>query len=372
MYLRHRNGKWYYTINAKDDYGRVQKHEYFGGYTRQEAAKAYRAAMVNVDRTGRYFDPSTLKLVEYLPEWLEKGIGPNVKPATLQNYEALCRNHLCKDLGAMSLRDLTTPLLQDYFTKKMERYSRSTVRLLHTILNEALQWATANRRYLAYSPMIGVRLPRGQELPSRPAIFSVQDIQAIVNRFPPGDAVYLPCAIAYNTGLRLGECLALQWGDIDLRNDVIHVRHTLRDRSGVPELQEMPKTTSSIRVVTFTRHLHAIFENQKLRQSKRRFEYGPHYLADPEHDYVCTRPDGRVVTSNSMRVFNLWCKKNCPGHSFHSFRHTHATRLIEAGLPLDYVSKRLGHASITTTANIYDRITDKREKAALDVMERVL
>lgn len=51
--------------------------------------------------------------------------------------------------------------------------------------------------------------------------------------------------------------------------------------------------------------------------------------------------------------------------SFHSFRHTHATMMLENNIELDYVSKRLGHSSIATTANIYDTITDKRNKEAM-------
>ena len=97
--------------------------------------------------------------------------------------------------------------------------------------------------------------------------------------------------------------------------------------------------------------------------------YGDDYV---ESDFVCTREDGRPMNSNDMRYFNMWCKKEFGGGSFHSFRHTHATMMLENNIELDYVSKRLGHATIATTANIYDTITDKRNREAMKKLDSIL
>ena len=64
----------------------------------------------------------------------------------------------------------------------------------------------------------------------------------------------------------------------------------------------------------------------------------------------------------------MWCKEEFGHGSLHSFRHTHATMLLEHGEELELVSKRLGHSNITTTANIYSYILDKSNAKLLSAL----
>lgn len=368
MFLRQINGRWYYTINEKDSYSKWHKHEHFGGFTRTDAAKAYRAAMAEQDRTGRYFEPSDMLFPDFLNEWLEKEVAVNLKPNTIDSYENIIRNHLSPAFKTVRLRDLTTPLLQDYLTSQRDRFAKSSLEKIAAVLRSSLRWCVANRRYLTVNPMDNVRLPRYEPKPHAIKVFTPEQLHQVFTRFPQGNQLHMPCMLSYCTGMRLGECLALQWQHIDLNARTIDIVGNQYDKSGDIRI-ESPKTASSIRTITFGQKLYDELNQQRLWQHKNQFQYGTYYTRS---DFVCTEENGKPLTSNKMRYFNLWCRQTFGGLSFHSFRHTHATMLLENGLELDYVSKRLGHSSIYTTANVYDTITDKREQTALSVMDSIL
>ncbi|MGN0946711.1 MAG: tyrosine-type recombinase/integrase [Megasphaera sp.] len=371
MFVRKINNRWYYTINEVDQHGVRHKHEHFGGFTRAEACRAYRLAMAEQDRTGKYFEPASMTFSAFLQEWLEKYARHYLKPNTIDAYDAAIRNHIAPTFGAWKLRELTTAALQDWVLALNDQYSKSTVKSIMSCLRSSLRWAVANRRYLLINPMDNVKLPPSRTAPKKPNVFTPEAIQAIFKQFPAGRPIHMPCVLSYYTGMRLGECLALTWDNVDMAARTLRITGTSYDKKGLPKITAT-KTASSARTITFGSKLYAELKAQKLWQDKNRFQAGPFYREDPQHKFVCTMDDGRQMTSNNVKYFGMWCKKHFSGTSFHSFRHTHATMLIEHGLPLDYVSKRLGHSSIYTTANVYDTITDKREKAAVDAMEQFL
>ncbi|WP_101913164.1 tyrosine-type recombinase/integrase [Megasphaera vaginalis (ex Bordigoni et al. 2020)] len=368
MFLRQIKDRWYYTINEKDDMGRYHKHEHFGGFTRAEAARAYRVAMREIDRTGRFFEPSSLLYPDFLQEWMEKEVRINLKPNTVDAYENIVDNHLTPAFAKVRLKDITTPMLQDYITDLRNKYARGTLKSIAAVLRSSFRWCVANRRYLTINPMDNVRVPRYTPQFQTIKVFTAEQIEQIFERFPRGNQLHMPCMLSYCTGMRLGECLALRWSNVDLKAHTLEVVGNKYDKTGDARI-ESPKTASSLRVITFGRKLAAELRAQRLWQERDQFEYGWYYRRS---DAVCTEENGKPLTSNKTRYFNLWCREHFGGLSFHSFRHTHATMLIENGLALDYVSKRLGHASVYTTANIYDSITDKREKEALSVMDSIL
>lgn len=370
MYLRKRGDRWYYTIDERDKNGIRHRHEHYGGQTRAEAARAYRAAQVEKDQTGRYYAPSAMSFRDYLGEWLRGEISPNYKRNTVASYESIIRIHLVPEFGGVKLRDLTTPMLQDYITGLHDKLAQSTVRSILIVLKASLRWAVANRNYLLINPAENVKMPRYEPRPKAMKIFTPSQIDEIFERYPRGVALHMPLMLSYCTGMRLGECLALEWDNVDLQQRVINVVCTSVDKSAVPVI-ESPKTAASLRTVTFGQRLFQELKAQRTWQAENRFHYGPFYLSHSDRHFVCTAENGRQLTSNNVKAFNAWAKKKF-NLSFHSLRHTHASMLLEHGLPLDYVSKRLGHASLYTTANTYDTITDKREKEATAVMDAFL
>ena len=75
---------------------------------------------------------------------------------------------------------------------------------------------------------------------------------------------------------------------------------------------------------------------------------------------------------NRIKHINKYLRSIDERLCFHSLRHTHATMLLEAGEDLELVSKRLGHASISTTAQVYSHILAKRQQAERDILDSIL
>lgn len=371
MYLRKRGKKWYYTIEIPTEDGQErQRVERVGGTSYAQAAKAYRQAMKALDEDGELPEKPEVKVMAFLRDWLEKDVRINLGPNTYDSYSGIIKWHIGARFGNYALEALTTAEIQDWINSlKEDGYSRSTVKSIFTVFNDAMRWAVSNRQYIEINPMANVKMPKFDIPRKKPVIFSHQQIQIIFHAFPVGHKYYAPCMIAYCTGLRVGECLALQWSHIDMENRTLSVVSTLYDKKGVPVCKATPKTKSSVRTIPFNETLYKALLRHKAQQAKNHRLYGDDYV---ESDFVCTREDGRPMNSNDMRYFNMWCKKEFGGGSFHSFRHTHATMMLENNIELDYVSKRLGHSTIATTANIYDTITDKRNREAMKKLDSIL
>ena len=366
-YIRKRGNKYYFTIWVREN-GKTIKHEYAGGSSKSEAEKRFRQYMAETDRTGKYFEPSSMLFKDYLQEWINKYASVYLKPNTVDLYESVIQNHITTQFGLYKLMDITTAELQDWLIGLLNQYSRSTVKSIMSCLRSSLRWAVANRRYLLMNPMDNVKLPPCRTATNKPKLFTPDDIHRIFEKFSYGNKIHIVCVLSYYTGMRLGECLALTWNHINLEERTIHVAGTIYDKNNSPIITST-KTVSSERIISFGAKLYNELKKQKIWQFKNSLQYGSLYK---KNDFVCTTEKGRMITSNTMRYFGVWCHEKLGYGSFHSFRHTHASMLLEHGLPLDYVSKRLGHSSICSTANIYDTITDNREKDAVNAMDAFL
>ena len=147
--IREKNGRWYYTIDEYGDNKKRIRHEHFGGYTKADAQRAYRMAMMETDRTGKFFEPSNMLVEKFLQEWLEKEIVKNMKQNTIDSYSGLVKNHIIPTIGKIRLRELTPSFLQDFIqTLKDNGLSKSTIKSIHSVLKNSLMWAAVSYTHL--------------------------------------------------------------------------------------------------------------------------------------------------------------------------------------------------------------------------------
>lgn len=196
--------------------------------------------------------------------------------------------------------------------------------------------------------------------------------------------------IAYYTGMRLGEVLGLTWDDISFEKKTISVsRQLCPATSDTPAYFDTPKTTTSTRTVYIGTALLSALKQWRTIQNGYRLKLGIVYqiayeLPDSralyllprkdtapqnakEHPLICTDRFGIPVrrTSLTERLRTL-------GLNTHSFRHTHATRLIEAGAKAVDVAARLGHADATITQNIYTHDTEAMQRETAGLTDKIL
>jgi integrase len=158
------------------------------------------------------------------------------------------------------------------------------------------------------------------------------------------------------TGLRIGEVLALHWKNVDFEKSLIHVRDAVY--KGNPSSQE-PK--SSIRDIPVGPTL-----QQSLLERRK---------DAPGDAFVFASRNGTPLDSHNLlgRVLKPACKRvGLPLISWHSFRHTHATLLSDLGESLKTAQAQLGHARLSTTAEIYTHAVPASQRAAVEKLERTI
>ena len=158
------------------------------------------------------------------------------------------------------------------------------------------------------------------------------------------------CALPISA-CRRGEILALRWSDIRDGRATI-ARSLCQTKGGALEFKTTKTATDHD--VKIPDSALATLEAHRKRQESFRIQFGPDYCA--ELDLIFANPDGSPLRPDSISaaVSALFRRLKLPkGASLHSLRHSHASQLLDDGVPLPVVSQRLGHSSVRVTADIY-------------------
>ena len=181
-------------------------------------------------------------------------------------------------------------------------------------------------------------------------------------------------ALLVGTGIRIGEALALTWDDVDLDEGVLHVRRTYskvgQGRWGVSET----KTKRSRRRIELPATVVGSLRDLQDRQTVEVRDAGSLWQTYPHGQPLFTDQYGRIPepTNFNRALTKALEDAGLPHRRVHDLRHTHATLLLEAGVPLVTVSRLLGHGSISVTADTYSHVTSVMRHEAADVMDDVL
>jgi len=175
-------------------------------------------------------------------------------------------------------------------------------------------------------------------------------------------ACYTFFMIAFYTGARKGEINALKWSDIE--GNVLHIRRSVAQQiTGKRCVETPPKTKSSYRDIMMpTALVECLDRHKKLSQTFNGYS---------EDWRVCGGPD---ILSDNM----LFCR-NCqnakaaglPRITIHEFRHSHATLLINAGINIKEISRRLGHSKVEMTWEVYSHLYPDQELRVLEVLNNI-
>lgn len=160
-------------------------------------------------------------------------------------------------------------------------------------------------------------------------------------------------ATMLGTGLRRGEALALRWEDVDLDAGTLHVRRSVTTvRGQVVEDDRGGKTDAAARRIVLGDDLVALLREHRKRQAEERLAAGPAWV---DSGAVFGEVDGRALHPNkaSNTFSRAASTADLPAIGLHGLRHTHATMLLRAGVPIPAVAQRLGHANPSITLAVY-------------------
>jgi integrase len=348
--------------------GRQQYHSETVCGTKKQAQQRMTEVLREMDM-GQYVAPARLTVAEYLEQWLRDYAKPQTRPTTYDGYEMVVRVHLAPALGDTRLDQLRPYHIQRYYADKVDQLSPTTVRQHHRILRKALdcgvKWGL-----LASNPADAVDPPRPQK--AAIDVWTPEEMaQFLMTPAVRQHRLFALFAMALDTGMRRGELVGLRWVDVDMQERVIHVRRSIVSTTQ-GRIVQPPKSSSGVRAIRFSEALAGWLRKHSTSQAKERLVAGSTWT---DHDLVFPQPNGKPLNAHNLsaRLFPRLCEgAGVPRIRFHDMRHTHATRLLEAGVPLKAVQERLGHASGATTIDIYSHVLQATADLAATAMDDVL
>lgn len=351
------SGRPRFEFVFRDSTGRQRWRTVDGGVTAAAAARADVQARM---RRGERVVSSKITFAELAATWLKQVIG--IRQSSWRWYESALRRHVLPSIGRMRVSEITVDdVAQLVADLQRAGFAGTTIANVLVPVGRILDHAV-RRGLIPANPV------RGLERHERPKIrrdemrfLDSQEIDSLLRHAPDR---YRPLlATAVFTGLRSGEILGLRWSAIDFDAGVVHVREQV-DRAG----RTLPlKTEKARRDVILMPALARLLRDHRIGS--------PH---STQTDYVFARPDGRAMHPDTVRRYGLHpaVKRagiDTPGKPrlrFHDCRHTFASLLIAQGVNVAFVSRQLGHASISTTLGTYTHLFDHVEHAAT-VVERL-
>ena len=215
-------------------------------------------------------------------------------------------------------------------------------RLISSILTKAVKWG-----FIPFNPAANAELPK--LMPKEAAHLDEEDARRLLELLQNEPAKYR-AAISFDllSGLRRGELLGLRWSDVDFENETVTIVQTSSYVPGVGIYTDTPKNKTSARPLKLSRSAFFV-----LRQVQEWQE------GAPIHPDALSSWFGDFTRRNGFTEIHV-----------HSLRHSYASLLIAEGTPLVVVSRRLGHAQVSTTANIYAHVIASADEKAAQITEK--
>ena len=288
----------------------------------------------------------SMLLANYALSWLETFKRGKIRPSSYERYQ-FCLQLLCKDeIAHMDVREIRLEHVQCY-VNRLEDMSASTIKKQKLLLSQVLEHAVLTD-LIQRNPVQGAQMPpmahntkvvypyERNEQEKLVASFTEENNGRLRLRYGWG------CVLILETGLRAGEALALEWGDIDEEKRLLKVSKNMVRVDGHNLVQRTTKTASGKRTIPLNaRAMEAV---QHLREQ-----------AVAGCPYVFATQTGEHV---SYRHLLATMEKACEAaevehRGLHALRHSFASNLFARGVSVKVISKLLGHSSTQVTIDRY-------------------
>lgn len=311
-------------------------------------------------------DPKTVSktVSELLDSWLILKAG-EVTPGTIDQYQYATR-HIKSAIGTTPLPKIRPEMIDVFLKAKSdEGLSPRYVKLLRTVLSmaldQAVRWRLIESNPAQYSTSI--------KQPSRTTkALSEQEASELLIAAKE-DRLYALWVLMLSLGLRRGEAIALRWSDYDQKAKTLSISRN-RKKEGSKVVVGSLKTEASRRTLPLPEFLSQVLDEHKLTQLKEKEYLLSLGVAWAEPEPIFTTLTGKYLDpDNTSKLFKTLTKNaGLDGWHLHELRHSAATILLSESVPLEQVSKLLGHASIRITSDVYGHLSTEHLRGATDTM----
>lgn len=422
--VRKKGKKWYYRFYVEDVSGNLVQKEFAGTGSKSETEKLLRQAMEDYESKKFIAKTNNITLKELLEMWAEEELKVGtLSNGTVENYLGTIRCIKKHPIANRKLKTVTAEHLQtfpDLLTfggihpdgKVRKGYSKDYMHSFSAVLQQAFCFAVFLKQFITFNPMQYVKLKKQTEDVD---LFSNEDIeegvqpishedykkliQYLKEKNPPA---ILSIQIAYYAGLRIGEVCGLTWQDINLEEQHLTIKRSIRYDGARHRNIIGPTKRKKVRIVDFGDTLTEILKSARKEQLKKRMQYGELYHRNyykevqdknrvyyeyyhldgteevpadyKEISFVCLRPDGCLELPSTLGIVCRTVSKNLEGFEgfhFHQLRHTYTSNLLSNGAAPKDVQELLGHSDVSTTMNVYAHSTRKAKRNSARLLDKV-
>ena len=373
-------------LDRDPDTGRRQYHletvKGLPGQSVKEARNRARARLIELfDKMnkGEHVQQSTVTVKSYIESWLENPVALN--PKTAERYRQLAEQQIYRHLGHLELQKLDESHLQDWHGKLLASggknarpLSARTVGHAHRVLHTALARAALGKKVFRNVASL-VNPPKVEE--KEVVILTSDQIGDTLSKIQD-HPLYVPAVVALGTGLRRGEVLGLRWQDIDLDAGMLQVKRSLGEagKKSIPVQERLyfkaPKSAAGRRSVSLAPFVIEALRIHRKAQLELRMALG--LGKQPDDALVFSSVGGSPMSPDKLSRdwANLVRTRKLPHVSFHGLRHSHVSMLIDGGLDVFSVSRRIGHSSASLTLNRYTHLFSRKDSEAVAAIEAAL
>ena len=395
--VRKKGKKWYARFYIEDESGRKVQKEFVGTESKSETEALLRKAIADYEEKKFVAKSENITVGMLLDLWVEEELKPgNLSNGTVMSYQGTVNRIKQHPIGNRKLKTVTADHLQAYIDFLSFGGTNPDGTTAKALSKGYLVWRGKKEECELFSDEDG-------ETASTPTL-SYEQYQRLEDFLKKkNNPALLPIQIAYYTGLRIGEVCGLTWQDINLEEQYLTVRRSMRYNGARHKTEIGATKRKKIRTVDFCDTLAAILKTAKTEQHKNRFRYGElyslnYYLEVKEKDrtyyevyslprseevpegykelsFVCLRPDGAFEAPSTVGIMCRTARKKVEGledFHFHMLRHTYTSNLLSNGAAPKDVQELLGHADVSTTMNIYAHATREAKRTSARLLDKVI
>lgn len=324
-----------------------------------------------------------------------KQLKRGLKDNTFQNYKYMYEQFVKPDFGNTRVSQLKKSDVKRFYNMLADERALkvSTIDSIHTVLHQVLDMAVDDA-YLRNNPSDNVLKELKQahnfDTEKRKALTVAEQelFLDFLRKKHQYNHWYPIFAVMVGTGLRVGEVTGLRWCDIDLKENLIDVNHTLvyynHAENGCYFNINTPKTKAGVRNVPMLEFVKQAFIEERKYQMANGIRCN--VKIDGYTDFIFVNRFGAAQHQGTLNKALRRIIRDCndevlekneenpvllPRFSCHSLRHTFTTRMCEAGVNIKVIQDALGHSDISTTLNIYADVTKELKKKEFEGLEAV-
>ena len=349
---------------------RKRHYETFRGNKKEAVA---REAVLKAElKDGTYIINNGYTFEEFSEKWMSEYARTTLAPKTLSEYERLL-GIINNNIGHYKLLNLRPLVLIEFYNKLRNRKGRKLSEtsilkyyaLINAILNKAVKW-----ELMKTNPNSKIDKPKREKKEAK--CYNIDQTKALldaISKESTRDRAFI--SLAVDTGARRGELTGLEWEDIDFENNRININKTTQAARGIGVIEKKPKNNSSIRNNGIMQDTIDILKELKKEQKKNKRAFGSKWQNSKK---VFTTIDGKAIhPDRPSQIFRDILKKyDLPLIPLHGLRHTLVSLMLNGGVPVEVVSKRVGHSTSATTLNIYSHIFETSDKEAVNELSKIL